>query len=84
MPGCLSAAQQHNQPPSPPQVEDLADMMARVPGNRDAVYEHFNLCSDRCITFDGGPRLAPPGARVRVRARACVRQGGQRARRAAS
>ena len=35
-------------------VDDLADMMARVPGNRRAVGEHFNLCSDRCITFDGG------------------------------
>lgn len=35
-------------------VEDLADMMARVPGNKKAIGEHFNLCSDRCITFDGG------------------------------
>lgn len=35
-------------------VEDLADMMARVPGNWQAVGEHFNLCSDRCISFDGG------------------------------
>jgi nucleoside-diphosphate-sugar epimerase len=34
-------------------VEDLADMMARVPGNPGAVQQHFNLCSDRCITFDG-------------------------------
>ncbi|GAB4816663.1 hypothetical protein N2152v2_003709 [Parachlorella kessleri] len=34
-------------------VDDLADMMARVPGNRRAVGQHFNLCSDRCITFDG-------------------------------
>lgn len=34
-------------------VEDLAEMMALVPGNRDAVGQHFNLCSDRCITFDG-------------------------------
>lgn len=34
-------------------VEDLADMIARVPGNPAAVGQHFNLCSDRCITFDG-------------------------------
>lgn len=34
-------------------VEDLADMMSRVPGNPAAVKQHFNLCSDRCITFDG-------------------------------
>lgn len=34
-------------------VEDLADMMAKVPGNPAAVGQHFNLCSDRCITFEG-------------------------------
>ena len=34
-------------------VEDLADMMARVPGNPAAIKQHFNLCSDRCITFEG-------------------------------
>lgn len=34
-------------------VEDLADMMARVPGNDIAIGRHFNLCSDRCISFDG-------------------------------
>jgi len=34
-------------------VEDLADMMAKVPGNSAAIGQHFNLCSDRCITFDG-------------------------------
>lgn len=34
-------------------VEDLADMLARVPGNKAAVGQHFNLCSDRCITLDG-------------------------------
>lgn len=38
-------------------VEDLADMMARVPGNKNAIGEHFNLCSDRCITFDGELRI---------------------------
>ena len=35
-------------------VDDLADMMARVPGNAAATREHFNLVSDRCITLDGG------------------------------
>ena len=34
-------------------VEDLADMMAMVPGNKAAIGQHFNLCSDRCITFEG-------------------------------
>ena len=48
-------------------MEDLADMMARVPGNRDAVYEHFNLTSDRCITLDGGRR----GGLRRSQERAC-------------
>lgn len=36
-------------------VEDLADMLARVPGNFGAMREHFNLVSDRCITLDGEP-----------------------------
>jgi len=34
-------------------VEDLADMLAAVPGNDAAVGQHFNICSDRCISFDG-------------------------------
>lgn len=34
-------------------VEDLAEMMAAVPGNSAAVKQHFNLASDRAITFDG-------------------------------
>lgn len=34
-------------------VEDLAEMMAAVPGNAAAVRQHFNLASDRAITFDG-------------------------------
>lgn len=34
-------------------VDDLADMMARVPGNQAAIGQHFNLCVDRCITFEG-------------------------------
>lgn len=36
-------------------VEDLAEMLAAVPGNDAAVRQHFNLASDRAITFDGGP-----------------------------
>lgn len=35
-------------------VEDLAEMMAAVPGNGAAIKQHFNLASDRAITFDGG------------------------------
>ena len=34
-------------------VDDLADMMAKVPGNDAAIGQHFNICSDRCITFEG-------------------------------
>ncbi len=34
-------------------VEDLANMLALVPGNAAAVRQHFNLASDRCISFDG-------------------------------
>jgi hypothetical protein len=33
-------------------------MLASVPGNEAAVRQHFNLCSDRCITFDGAGALA--------------------------
>ena len=34
-------------------VEDLAAMLATVPGNEAAVRQQFNLASDRAITFDG-------------------------------
>ncbi|KXZ47050.1 hypothetical protein GPECTOR_38g287 [Gonium pectorale] len=34
-------------------VEDVASMLALVPGNRDAIGEHYNVCSDRCISFVG-------------------------------
>jgi len=34
-------------------VEDVASMLALVPGNAKAVGEAFNVCSDRVITFDG-------------------------------
>lgn len=38
-------------------VEDLADMMAKVPGCSAAVNEHFNLVGDRCYTLDGIARI---------------------------
>ena len=34
-------------------VEDLANMMALVPGNQAAIGEHFNMTSDRYVTLDG-------------------------------
>ncbi|KAL6755032.1 hypothetical protein V8C86DRAFT_2685147 [Haematococcus lacustris] len=34
-------------------VEDVASMLAAVPGNYNARYEHYNVCSDRAITFTG-------------------------------
>ncbi|GAX85380.1 hypothetical protein CEUSTIGMA_g13407.t1 [Chlamydomonas eustigma] len=34
-------------------VEDVASMMALVPGNKKAIGQHYNVCSDRAITFQG-------------------------------
>ena len=34
-------------------VADVANMLAKVPGNKAAIGQHFNVCSDRCITLDG-------------------------------
>ncbi len=34
-------------------VEDVATMLAAVPGNYLSRFEHYNVCSDRCITFTG-------------------------------
>ncbi len=34
-------------------VEDVASMLASVPGNPAAVAQHYNVCSDRCISFVG-------------------------------
>ncbi|KAG2448836.1 hypothetical protein HYH02_006187 [Chlamydomonas schloesseri] len=34
-------------------VEDVASMLATVPGNRAAIGQMYNVCSDRCITFTG-------------------------------
>ena len=36
-------------------VEDLADMLARVPGCNAAKKQHFNLASGRAITHEGAP-----------------------------
>jgi nucleoside-diphosphate-sugar epimerase len=38
-------------------VEDVASMLAAVPGNEAAVGQHFNVCSDRCISFVGEYRM---------------------------
>lgn len=42
-------------------VEDIASMMAAVPGNRAAIGQHYNCCSDRTITFTGEQRARPVG-----------------------
>ncbi|MEW5302673.1 MAG: hypothetical protein WDW36_005434 [Sanguina aurantia] len=34
-------------------VEDVAAMLAAVPGNAKAIGQQYNVCSDRCITFSG-------------------------------
>jgi len=34
-------------------VEDVAAMLASVPGNPNAVQQMYNVCSDRCISFVG-------------------------------
>lgn len=34
-------------------VEDVAGMLAKVPGNTAAIGQHFNVCSDRCVSLDG-------------------------------
>lgn len=34
-------------------MDDVANMLAKVPGNQAAIGQHFNVCSDRCITLDG-------------------------------
>ena len=34
-------------------VEDVASMLAAVPGNKKAIGQHYNVCSDRAITFTG-------------------------------
>jgi nucleoside-diphosphate-sugar epimerase len=34
-------------------VEDVASMLASVPGSKAAIQQHYNVCSDRAITFVG-------------------------------
>eukprot|EP00775_Hariotina_reticulata_P006212 gene6211-6448_t len=34
-------------------VEDVASMLAAVPGNQAAIGQHYNVCSDRAVTFSG-------------------------------
>lgn len=34
-------------------VEDIASMLATVPGNASALKQEFNICSDRCVSFEG-------------------------------
>jgi nucleoside-diphosphate-sugar epimerase len=34
-------------------VEDVASMLAHVPGSKAAIQQHYNVCSDRAITFVG-------------------------------
>lgn len=38
-------------------VEDVASMLAAVPGNSAAIRQHYNVCSDRAVTFSGAPCL---------------------------
>jgi len=37
-----------------------------VPGNKAAVGQHYNVCSDRCITFDGIARATGAAAGKRA------------------
>lgn len=34
-------------------VEDIASMLAEVPGNPAAIRQYYNTCSDRQISFTG-------------------------------
>lgn len=43
-------------------VDDVAAMLALVPGNPSAVGQQYNVCSDRCITFDGIVRAVAKAA----------------------
>lgn len=48
-------------------VEDVASMLAAVPGNRAAIGQHYNVCSDRCITFTGEVEIEGEGGGGRGR-----------------
>eukprot|EP00210_Caulerpa_lentillifera_P008200 g7830.t1 len=49
-------------------VEDIASMLATVPGKKEAVKQEFNICSDRCISFEGICKLVGEalGKRVKI------------------
>eukprot|EP00879_Flechtneria_rotunda_P022838 GHRR01024133.1.p2 GENE.GHRR01024133.1~~GHRR01024133.1.p2 ORF type:complete len:109 (-),score=28.02 GHRR01024133.1:1483-1809(-) len=34
-------------------IKDVASMLAAVPGNHAAIGQHYNVCSDRAVTFQG-------------------------------
>ena len=37
-------------------------MLLQVPGNKAAIGQHYNICSDRCISFDGIVKAAASAA----------------------
>jgi nucleoside-diphosphate-sugar epimerase len=43
-------------------VEDVASMLAAVPGNPAAIRQYYNVCSDRQISFTGDQGLAQTGS----------------------
>lgn len=43
-------------------VEDVASMLAAVPGNSKAIGQSYNVCSDRTYTFDGVCRILAKAA----------------------
>ena len=40
--------------------------MLQVPGNKAAIGQHYNICSDRCISFDGIVKAAASAAGQQV------------------
>ena len=40
--------------------------MLQVPGNKAAVGQHYNICSDRCISFDGIVKSAAAGKEAQI------------------
>ena len=57
-------------------VEDVASMLALVPGNQKAVRQMYNVCSDRCITFQGAAADVAPTTGRMVEAGAGAGGGG--------
>lgn len=61
-------------------VEDVASMLAAVPGNKAAIGQHYNVCSDRAITFQGARRVRALGAAATAHCSApspCLQQRSQ-------